>query len=150
MNSLNRNIQQPNNNNKNAPIDVEDISGDEISITSAKGEGFASDLSDSEMGHKQYGGTAARRSAKKGAGGLVFAMAEPSLKRPNTPMDFRAGVSGPHTNITNQGGGPAAYQQVMSTSKIASNRPVDSAAKSVRFQHDIPIGKLLLCIYISL
>ena len=30
-------------------LNVEDISGDELSITSVKGEGFASDLSDNEI-----------------------------------------------------------------------------------------------------
>ena len=70
------NSNHPMNNNLN----VEDISGDELSITSVKGEGFASDLSDNEIKnqHQQQQNLVNKRAKQKN-----------SLKRPTTPMDMR-------------------------------------------------------------
>lgn len=118
-------------------IDVEDVSGDELSITSVKGEGCGSDLSDSEAKHNnsnshstttttttttlsqqqqhQRVGGGAGRSGKK-----LLSQVDPSLKRPNTPLDFRGS------------GGNPIYQQQQANK--TSNRPIESAIKSVRFQ----------------
>jgi hypothetical protein len=65
---------------------VEDVSGDEISITSVKGEGFASDLSDSEHvdrngSHKQLN----RNKMKK----TIINVVDANPKRPATPMEIR-------------------------------------------------------------
>lgn len=98
-------------------IDVEDVSGDELSITSVKGEGCGSDLSDSEA-KQSTGGHITQRGGRSGKKALSFSTADQNLKRPNTPMDFR---------------GPPGNQQLTQTGKN-SNRPVESALKSVRFQ----------------
>lgn len=137
---------------QHASIDVEDVSGgedeEELSITSVKGEGCGSDLSDSEattttaaikqqqhnhlnhhLGHRGGGGGGAGRSAAKKA--FLYGQAEPSLKRPNTPLDFRGGTHPSH--------GAAGKM-------AAGNRPIESAIKSVRFQppsNEInPTGKI--------
>jgi hypothetical protein len=67
-------------------LNVEDVSGDEISITSVKGEGFASDLSDSEPtertgSHKQLN----RNKIKK----TIISIVDANPKRPATPMEIR-------------------------------------------------------------
>lgn len=81
------------NNNKSHPmhqhqVDVEDLSGDEEqSLTSMKGEGFASDLSDNEerSRHNRVQQQLSRtKSNKKSA-----SHADPTTKRPQTPLDLR-------------------------------------------------------------
>lgn len=113
---------------QHASIDVEDVSGDDLSIASVKGEGCGSDLSDSETKHptnytnqRTTTGAGVGRSAKKA---FSFGAADPNLKRPTTPMDFR-GAAGNST-----------------TAKM-NNRPSESAIKSVRFQqfnNDMSVG----------
>ncbi|CAF0704904.1 unnamed protein product [Brachionus calyciflorus] len=73
--ALNNKLQNNNNN-----LNVEDLSDndDEYSITSVKGEGFASDLSDAEIKNQIN----PRIKSKK----IAF---EHNPKRPNTPMDIR-------------------------------------------------------------
>ena len=67
-------------------LSVEDMSGgeDELSIASVKGEGFASDLSDTEIRnqHQQHQRTKTKRSMADG-------QYQQNQKRPTTPMDVR-------------------------------------------------------------
>ena len=82
---------------------MEDISGDELSITSVKGEGFASDLSDNELKnqhHNQQQLLVNKRAKLKN-----------TLKRPTTPMDVR-----------NSGDGHQNHQPSVQQQKSASKQ----------------------------
>jgi hypothetical protein len=105
------NFKDSNNN-----LNVEDISGDELSITSVKGEGFASDLSDNELKnqHQNQQQLLVNKRAKL----------KNNLKRPTTPMDVRNSGDG-HQNHQ-----PSAQQQ-----KSASKQ--NSSLLQTQHQHQI-------------
>jgi hypothetical protein len=120
------NLNNNNSNNKNFnnnTINVEDVSEDEMSITSVKGEGFGSDLSDNDVKSHTNQFNTQRNRTKKSAIPI-----ESSLKRPNTPMDFR--------------GGPAENSNSNHQTQAKNSRSIESAIKNVRFQqftNDIPM-----------
>ena len=64
-------------------LDVVDVSEDETSITSVKGEGFASDLSDTEIRNQPHLKLSQRSKPKKALS------SDQNPKRPTTPMDIR-------------------------------------------------------------
>lgn len=86
--------QQQLQNNHNQSLDVVDMSEDETSITSVKGEGFASDLSDNETNKGQQPShlkLSQRTRIKK-------PMVDQAHKRPTTPMDIHQKSRQPNTN----------------------------------------------------
>ena len=109
------------NSNNNNNLNVEDISGDELSITSVKGEGFASDLSDNEIKtqhqHQHMQQTLTNKRAKL----------KNTLKRPTTPMDVRS--SGPdHHHQVQQ-------QQQSQQQKSATKQQLNSPQSQLQAQH---------------
>jgi hypothetical protein len=78
-------------NKSNTSLNVEDISGDEISLTSVKGEGEASEISDNETlknnkyPHHHYLTQRTSRLKKN----PVINTEQNSQRRPTTPMDIR-------------------------------------------------------------
>ncbi len=124
-----------------------DISEDETSITSVKGEGFASDLSDSEAPHNaslkphqppHHLKLSQRAKFKPKAG----PSGDPSLKRPTTPMEIhQGGRKGPETLR------PAGSRYKKQMSRDTSSNELNNSAANVppptgRFNEWDPYSKM--------
>lgn len=92
LNQYHAQQQQQLNNHQNQNLDVVDMSEDETSITSVKGEGFASDLSDNETKQQPSHLKLSQRIKIKKT------IVDQAHKRPTTPMDIHQKSRQPNNN----------------------------------------------------